>query len=72
VAEFTAEIAGEYEIFCQHFCGPLHLEMRATFYVDDPTKEASSLAVGDYDEAQKLPGLLEEGELTIAERVKGF
>jgi nitrous oxide reductase len=72
VHEFTADIAGEYEIFCSHFCGPLHLEMRATFFVDDPAKDASNLAIGDYDEAQKLPGLLEEGELTIAERVKGF
>jgi nitrous oxide reductase len=72
VTEFTADIAGEYEIFCQHFCGPLHLEMRATFFVDDPKKGASSLVVGDYEEAQKLPGLLEEGQITIAERVKGF
>jgi len=72
VTEFTADIAGEYEVFCQHFCGPLHLEMRATFFVDDPEKEASSLAVGDYDAAQQLPGLLEEGQITIAERVKSF
>jgi nitrous oxide reductase len=72
VTEFTADIAGEYEIFCQHFCGPLHLEMRATFFVDDPKKGASNLLVGDYEEAQKLPGLLEEGQITIAERVKGF
>jgi len=72
VTEFTADIAGEYEVFCQHFCGPLHLEMRATFFVDDPAKEASNLAQGDYDAAQQLPGLLEEGQITIAERVKGF
>jgi len=72
VTEFTANIAGEYEVFCQHFCGPLHLEMRATFFVDDPEKEASNLVVGDYDAAQQLPGLLEEGQITIAERVKGF
>lgn len=72
VTEFTADIAGEWEVFCQHFCGPLHLEMRATFFVDDPKKEASNLAIGDYDAAQQLPGLLEEGQLTIAERVKGF
>lgn len=72
VSEFTADIAGEYEIFCQHFCGPLHLEMRATFFVDDPAKGASNLAVGDYDEAQTLPGLLEEGQLTIAERVESL
>jgi len=72
VAEFTADIAGEYEVFCQHFCGPLHLEMRATFYVDDPKKDASDLVQGDYDAAQQLPGLLEEGQLTIAERVKSL
>lgn len=72
VSEFTADIAGEYEIFCQHFCGPLHLEMRATFFVDDPAKGASNLAVGDYDEAQQLPGLLEEGQITIAERVESL
>ncbi|MFQ5356163.1 MAG: beta-propeller fold lactonase family protein [Mariprofundaceae bacterium] len=72
VTEFTADIAGEYEVFCQHFCGPLHLEMRATFFVDDPKKGTSNLAQGDYDAAQQLPGLLEEGQLTIAERVKGF
>jgi heme/copper-type cytochrome/quinol oxidase subunit 2 len=70
VHEFTADVAGEYEIFCSHFCGPLHLEMRATFFVDDPKKGASNLAVGEYEEAQKLTGLLEEGQLTIAERVK--
>ncbi len=72
VAEFTADIAGEYEVFCQHFCGPLHLEMRSTFYVDDPKKDASDLVQGDYDAAQQLPGLLEEGQLTIAERVKSL
>ncbi|MCF6210297.1 MAG: beta-propeller fold lactonase family protein [Gammaproteobacteria bacterium] len=72
VTEFVADIAGEYAIFCQHFCGPLHLEMRGSFFVDDPNKEASSLAVGDYEEAQRLPGLVQEGELTIAERVKSL
>jgi heme/copper-type cytochrome/quinol oxidase subunit 2 len=72
VTEFVADIAGEYAIFCQHFCGPLHLEMRGSFFVDDPAKGSSNLAVGDYAEAQTLPGLLEEGQLTIAERVKGF
>ncbi|MFQ5581050.1 MAG: beta-propeller fold lactonase family protein [Mariprofundaceae bacterium] len=72
VTEFTADIAGEYEVFCQHFCGPLHLEMRATFYVDDPKKGASNLVVGDYDAAQQLPGLLEEGQITVAERVKAL
>lgn len=70
VHEFTAEIAGEYEIFCSHFCGPLHLEMRGTFFVDDPKAGPSNLEVGEYAQAQKLPGLLEEGQLTIAERVK--
>lgn len=72
VNEFTADIAGEYEIFCTHFCGPLHLEMRAAFFVDDPKKGPSNLAVGDYDKAQHIPGLLEEGEITIAERAKGL
>jgi len=69
VAEFVADIAGEYAIFCQHFCGPLHLEMRANFFVDDPDKGASNLSVGDYDKAQTLPGLLEPGELIINEKV---
>lgn len=72
VHEFVADIAGEYEIFCTHFCGPLHLEMRATFFVDDPKKGPSNLAVGDYAEAQHIPGLVEEGQITIAERVKGL
>ncbi|MCP4042211.1 MAG: beta-propeller fold lactonase family protein [Gammaproteobacteria bacterium] len=72
VTEFVADIAGEYAIFCQHFCGPLHLEMRGSFFVDDPKKGDSSLAVGDYEEAQKLEGVLEEGQLTIAERVKSL
>ncbi|MCR4305436.1 MAG: beta-propeller fold lactonase family protein [Gallionella sp.] len=72
VQEFVADIAGEYEIFCTHFCGPLHLEMRATFFVDDPKKGPSNLANGEYAEAQQLPGLLEEGQITIAERVKGL
>jgi len=72
VTEFTADIAGEYEIFCQHFCGPLHLEMRATFYVDDPEKGDSNLGVGDYAEAQQLEGVLQEGELTVAERVQSL
>ena len=67
VHEFTADIAGEYEIFCTHFCGPLHLEMRAAFFVDDPKKGNSNLAVGDYDLAQTLPGLVNEGELTIVD-----
>jgi hypothetical protein len=46
--------------------------MRGSFFVDDPDKEASNLAIGDYDEAQKLEGVLEEGQLTIAERVKSL
>jgi heme/copper-type cytochrome/quinol oxidase subunit 2 len=70
--EFVADIAGEYAIFCQHFCGPLHLEMRGSFFVDDPEKGDSNLAVGDYDEAQQLEGVLEEGQMTIAERVKSL
>ncbi|MDH4284446.1 MAG: hypothetical protein OEV35_03925, partial [Gallionellaceae bacterium] len=72
VHEFVADIAGEYEIFCTHFCGPLHLEMRATFFVDDPKKGNSNLATGEYAEAQHLPGLVEEGQVTVAERVKGL
>ncbi|MBF0368445.1 MAG: beta-propeller fold lactonase family protein [Magnetococcales bacterium] len=72
VTEFVADIAGEYEVYCQHFCGPLHLEMRGTFFVDDPEKEASNLAIGDYKEAQELPGLTEEGELEIAPVVEKF
>ncbi|OHC75614.1 MAG: hypothetical protein A3G18_00175 [Rhodospirillales bacterium RIFCSPLOWO2_12_FULL_58_28] len=65
VTEFVADIAGEYSVFCQHFCGPLHLEMRAEFFVDDTAKGPSNLSVGDYDKAQTLPGLLEPGEITI-------
>ncbi len=60
VSEFTADIAGEYGIYCQHFCGPLHLEMRGAFFVDD--KEDSNLAVGDYKEAQSLPGLVDSSD----------
>ena len=69
VTEFEAEIAGEYAVFCQHFCGPLHLEMRASFFVDDPDKGASNLSVGEYGKAQTLPGLLEPGQLEIAPQV---
>ncbi|MBT4519173.1 MAG: hypothetical protein HOC23_04140 [Halieaceae bacterium] len=72
VTEFVADIAGEYAIFCQHFCGPLHLEMRGSFFVDDPELGDSNLSVGDYATAQTLPGLVEEGDLIIAERVDGF
>jgi len=72
VAEFTADITGEYAIFCQHFCGPLHLEMRGSFFVDDPNGDASNLSIGEYDKAQTLPGLVGPGELEIAPRVKGL
>ena len=72
VAEFVADIAGEYAIFCQHFCGPLHLEMRGSFFVDDPDGDASTLSVGEYDKAQTLPGLVAPDELEIAPRVTGL
>lgn len=72
VSEFVADIAGEYAIYCQHFCGPLHLEMRGTFFVDDPEKGDSNLAVGDYEEAQQLPGLVEDGLLEIGQRATGL
>ncbi len=72
VSEFVADIAGEYAIYCQHFCGPLHLEMRGSFFVDDPTKDASNLAIGDYEEAQQVPGLVEEGLLEIGQRATGL
>lgn len=63
INEFVADIAGEYEIYCNHFCGPLHLEMRATFFVDDPKKGPSNLQVGDYAEAMKQRDLVEPGEI---------
>jgi len=72
VTEFTADITGEYAIFCQHFCGPLHLEMRGSFFVDDPDGEASTLSIGEYDKAQTLPGLVRPDELEIAPRVEGL
>jgi nitrous oxide reductase len=72
VSEFVADIAGEYAIYCQHFCGPLHLEMRGTFFVDDPKTDSANLSVGDYEAAQKVEGLVEVGDLEIAERVYGF
>ncbi len=72
VSEFVADIAGEYAIYCQHFCGPLHLEMRGSFFVDDPAKDNSNLAIGDYEEAQRLPGLVEEGQLEIGQRASGL
>jgi hypothetical protein len=46
--------------------------MRGSFFVDDPKKGPSNLATGDYEQAQALPGLVGEGELTIGKRVKGF
>ncbi len=61
VAEFVASKAGEYEFFCQHFCGPLHLEMRGTFFVDPPGQQAS-LAVGDYDSVSMKEQLVDENE----------
>ncbi len=61
VAEFVADKAGEYEFYCQQFCGPLHLEMRGTFFVDPPGGTAS-LAVGDYDEVSKLEFQLDPTE----------
>ncbi|MHA1165992.1 MAG: hypothetical protein ACTSP0_10500, partial [Alphaproteobacteria bacterium] len=73
VTEFTADITGEYAIFCQHFCGPLHLEMRGAFFVDDPKGEASNLSVGEYEKAQTLPGLVDNpDELEIAPRATGL
>lgn len=60
MSEFVADYAGEYEIYCQHFCGPLHLEMRATFFVDGPKGQAN-LATGDYDEAYMQKELAEPG-----------
>jgi nitrous oxide reductase len=72
VSEFTADVAGEFEIYCQHFCGPLHLEMRATFFVDDPKEDASSLAQGDYMKAQENHGLVEEGLLEKAKVVENL
>ncbi len=71
VAEFEADVTGEYAIFCSHFCGPLHLEMRGSFFVDDPKGDRSNLSVGDYNKAQELEGLLEEG-LEIAPRAQGL
>jgi DNA-binding beta-propeller fold protein YncE len=61
VGEFVADKAGEYEFYCQHFCGPLHLEMRGTLFVDPPGKMAS-LSVGDYDEVSKQETMLVEQE----------
>ncbi len=57
VGEFVADKAGEFEYYCQQFCGPLHLEMRGTFFVDPPNGKAS-LAVGDYDDVSKQETML--------------
>jgi len=61
VGEFVASKAGEFEFYCQQFCGPLHLEMRGTFFVDG-AKGQSSLGVGDYDEISKQEIMLSESE----------
>ncbi|MEE9614303.1 MAG: beta-propeller fold lactonase family protein [Thermodesulfobacteriota bacterium] len=71
MSEFVADYAGEYEIFCQHFCGPLHLEMRATFFVDGPKGQAN-LVTGDYEEAQQHRELVEPGVITAPARVERF
>ncbi|MBI3397692.1 MAG: beta-propeller fold lactonase family protein [Deltaproteobacteria bacterium] len=74
MTEFVADVAGEYEIFCETFCGPLHLEMRAAFFVDGP-KGQSNLAVGDYDEASEqkqlglLPGQIEGGNKAVVKNL---
>ncbi|MFQ5430976.1 MAG: beta-propeller fold lactonase family protein [Nitrospinota bacterium] len=60
-AEFTADVAGEFEFYCQQFCGPLHLEMRGTLFVDPPGGQAS-LAVGDYDMISKQEQMLDASE----------
>ncbi len=57
VGEFVADKAGEFEFYCQHFCGPLHLEMRGTLFVDPPSGKAS-LGVGDYDDMSKQESML--------------
>jgi len=70
MTEFVADIAGEYEIYCETFCGPLHLEMRATFFVDGP-KGQSNLAIGDYDEAAEQKQLgLEPGQIEGGNKAK--
>lgn len=69
ISEFVADTAGEYEFYCTHFCGPLHLEMRGTFFVDGP-KGPANLANGDYAEAQNIHGLLGGGKLEKAKVVE--
>jgi len=61
IAEFVADKAGEYEFYCQHFCGPIHLEMRGTFFVDPPGGTASQ-SVGDYQSVSEQEQLLDETE----------
>ncbi len=61
VGEFVARKAGEFEFYCQHFCGPLHLEMRGTLFVD-PKGGQASLGVGDYDEISRQETMLDETE----------
>ncbi|VAX17220.1 hypothetical protein MNBD_NITROSPINAE01-1126, partial [hydrothermal vent metagenome] len=61
VGEFVARKAGEFEFYCQHFCGPLHLEMRGTLFVD-PKGGQASLGVGDYDEISRQETMLDESE----------
>jgi len=61
VGEFTADKAGEFEFYCQQFCGPLHLEMRGTLFVDPPGKQASQ-SIGDYDEISKQEQMLDVRE----------
>lgn len=66
VGEFVAKKAGEFEFYCQHFCGPLHLEMRGTLFVDPPNGKAS-LAVGDYDDVSNQETMItaEESEWVV-------
>jgi nitrous-oxide reductase len=61
VGEFTADKAGEFEFYCQQFCGPLHLEMRGTLFVDPAGKQASQ-SIGDYDEISKQEQMLDVRE----------
>lgn len=61
VNEFVADKAGEFEYYCQQFCGPLHLEMRGTFFVDPPGQQASQ-SIGDYDDVSKQEQMLDHHE----------
>lgn len=62
VGEFVADKAGEFEYYCQQFCGPLHLEMRGTFFVDPKDGRKASMGVGDYDEISKAETMLAPAE----------